>query len=268
MKYLEIFKNIALKTPIIRKVISERNRLRGQAVGRLIGGGLGNRNFAGSFGYCHCCRQEAYFKINGDWLRDNYVCTNCFSIPRQRHIQYILDNYFKGWENSGVHESSPSNDLISRYCSDYSSSQYFDDINPGHLNNGVRCENLESLTFPDESFDIFITQDVFEHIFHPDRAAAEIMRVLKPGGAHVFTAPKYSSLNNSHPRAKIVDSKIEYLMEAAYHGSPIGDGKALVTWDYGKDFEKLINNWSKAFTTTYVTRDRSLGLDGSILKFS
>ena len=49
-------------------------------------------------GYCHCCREETYFEIQGNWLRDNYLCSNCFSIPRQRHLQYILDQYFSGWE--------------------------------------------------------------------------------------------------------------------------------------------------------------------------
>ena len=31
------------------------------------------------------------------------------------------------------------------------------------------------------------TQDVLEHVFQPDRALAEIMRVLRPGGVHVFS---------------------------------------------------------------------------------
>lgn len=116
-------------------------------------------------GYCHCCRQNSTFKINNSWLRDHYVCINCGSIPRQRHIQYILDTFFQGWEKRDIHESSPSNDLISRYCNAYSCSQYFEGAEPGTLVNGVRSENLESLTFPDCSFDLVITQDVLEHVW-------------------------------------------------------------------------------------------------------
>jgi hypothetical protein len=125
---------------------------------------------------------------------------------------------------------------------------------------------LESLTFEDNTFDLFITQDVFEHIFNPNLAAQEIMRVLKPGGVHVFTAPKHKGLSKSHPRALLEDGKIKYLMEESYHGNPVGDGRALVTWDYGDDFEHLIFNWTKAATTTYVTRDRELGIDGEYLE--
>lgn len=218
-----------------------------------------------NIGYCHCCRQESVFQMRGEWLRDLYVCLNCSSIPRQRHLQYVLDSYFRNWEEMDVHESSPSNNFVSRYCKNYTSSQYFQGSEAGSYVDGIRSENLESLSFPDNSFDLFITQDVFEHIFNPERAAREIMRVLRPGGAHVFTAPKHKGLPISITRARLVHSRIEYLMEAVYHGNPIGDGKALVTWDYGDDFESLMNRWTRCSTINYITRDSALGIDGEYI---
>ena len=218
-----------------------------------------------NIGYCHCCRQESVFQMRGEWLRDLYVCLNCSSIPRQRHLQYVLDSYFRNWEEMDVHESSPSNNFVSRYCKNYTSSQYFQGSEAGSYVDGIRSENLESLSFPDNSFDLFITQDVFEHIFNPERAAREIMRVLRPGGAHVFTAPKHKGLPISITRARLVHSRIEYLMEAVYHGNPIGDGKALVTWDYGDDFQSLMNRWTGCSTTNYITRDSALGIDGEFI---
>ena len=50
---------------------------------------------------------------------------------------------------------------------------------------------------------MFVTQDVLEHVFHPDRAIAEIHRVLKPGGMHIFTAPKHRGLDVTIQRASI-----------------------------------------------------------------
>ena len=218
-------------------------------------------------GYCHCCRQQTTFKCSISWLRDGYFCLNCHSIPRLRHIQYVLDLHFPGWEHKSIHESSPSNAHIAQFCDNYSQSQYFAEVAPGELREGVRCENLESLTFRDSTFDIFITQDVFEHIFNPAKAAKEIARVLKPGGVHVFTAPKHKGLPTSYPRAAIGSSgHIEYIHEAQYHGNPIGDGKSLVTWDYGSNFEQLYASWSNCSVTTYITRDRNLGLDGEFLE--
>ncbi|KQZ42664.1 hypothetical protein ASD58_23825 [Duganella sp. Root1480D1] len=221
---------------------------------------------ASNSGYCHCCRNECVFEIHGTWLRDQYLCANCLSIPRQRHIQYVLDTYFEGWEKKELHESSPSNQLLPRFCTSYSCSQYFAGAEVGTLVNGVRCENLEALTFADETFDIFITQDVFEHIFDPERAAREIMRVLKPGGVHVFTAPKHKGLSKSYQRARLLGDQIEHIKEEVYHGNPVGDGRALVTWDYGDDFEELLSHWSNSTTITYINRDRKLGLDGEYLE--
>lgn len=217
-------------------------------------------------GYCHCCRQETIFTAYGEWLRDTYVCGKCGSIPRQRALQHILDKYFADWQSLSIHESSPSNAHISQYCENYSSSQYLDGVAQGAENNGVRCENLEELTFSDETFDLVITQDVMEHVFTPKMAFNSIMRVTKPGGAHVFTAPKHRGLKNSYPRIKVTENGVVHLMKPDYHGNPVGDGRALVTWDYGDDFESLITEWTGIPIQTYITRDTSLGLDGEYLE--
>jgi SAM-dependent methyltransferase len=217
----------------------------------------------GNPGYCHCCRKQVFFSIYGDWLRDQYICDSCTSLPRQRHIQYVLDHHFPGWENLTIHESSPSNNFLSNFASNYSKSQYLPDIPYGQmLEDGTRSENLESLTFESNSIDILVTQDVFEHIFSPDIAAKEIARVLAPGGIHIFTAPKYENVAQSHPRfSKDENGIITHLFPPEYHGNPVGDGKALVTWYFGDDFEYLLSLWSGLPVTTYVTRDRELGLD-------
>lgn len=281
MKYPHFLKKIASNTPILGRIVSERDQMRSEisVLSREHNRLLEELSLisserdqfkklleASNHGYCHCCRQKTVFRLDGDWLRDQYVCVNCLSLPRQRHIQYILDTHFEGWERQEIHESSPSNDFISRYCNSYSFSQYFDSEERGEIIEGVRCENLESLTFPDNSFDLFITQDVFEHIFHPSLAFKEIIRVLKPGGTHIFTVPKEKNLPFSSPRAKLIGSQIEYVKEPVYHGNPVGDGRSLVTWDYGADFEALISIWSGAMTTTYLTRDRTLGIDGEYIE--
>lgn len=217
-------------------------------------------------GYCHCCRNQTTFESKNVWLRDYYYCLKCYSIPRQRHIQYVLDNHFKGWGKIKIHESSPSNNHISQYCDFYSSSQYLNGVDCGATVNGVRCENLERLTFADNTFDIFITQDVFEHVFNPSIAVQEIIRVLRPGGVHIFTAPKHRDVDKSYPRALIEGGQVKCLFEPQYHGNPVGDGRSLVTWDYGADFECLLSGWANCPVNTFVTRDISLGLDGEYLE--
>jgi SAM-dependent methyltransferase len=213
-------------------------------------------------GYCACCRNQTVFVAHDAWLRDFYICTRCGSVPRQRHLQTVLDESISGWNDLVVHESSPSNDFLSRLCTNYSSSQYFPDVPRGEYKDGVRSEDVEALTFADESIDLFITQDVLEHVFNPDTAIREIHRVLKPGGAHVFTAPKHRGLDVSRRRARLgADGVVEHLLPEEYHGNPIGDNKALVTWDYGYDFEQLMSEWAGAEIQAHHRRDRSRGLD-------
>ena len=218
-------------------------------------------------GYCHCCRDQTFFEQTGEWLRDQYLCQKCGSIPRQRNIQHVLDRFFPDWETTRIHESSPSNDFVSRHCSDYSHSQFFEGIQRGLHVSGVQNQDLEQLTFSDSTFDLFITQDVFEHVFNPDIALREIMRVVKPGGSHVFTAPKHRGLKRSFRRAQLSPSgEVTNLHPPMLHGNPVGDCQSLVTWDYGDDFEDLLGEWSGYPVKTYVTRDRNLGLDGEYLE--
>jgi hypothetical protein len=103
-------------------------------------------------------------------------------------------------------------------------------------------------------------------VFEPGKAVSEIMRVVKPGGAHVFTAPKHKGLRATRQRARLDGNNIVHLLEPQYHGNPIADGRSLVTWDYGDDFELYVWDWCGYPTITYIVRDRGLGIDGEYLE--
>lgn len=217
--------------------------------------------FIETTGYCHCCRQQSTFRSASDWLRDNYVCLDCKSIPRNRHLHHVLDTKFPGWEKASIHECSPVNDFTARHAKRYTRSIYEPSVAPGAMHNGIRCENIEAMTFADNTFDLFITEDVLEHIFHPDKAIAEIMRVLRPGGAHVFTAPKQKWITHTRQCARLVDGKIEHILAPEYHIGENG-GKSLVTWEYGYDFELLLSEWAgNVPVETHRMLDRSKGID-------
>lgn len=250
----------------LKRLLLRPVRLGGSAPPLPVTGATGESRPLSNAGWCACCRSETQFEETGVWLRDQYLCVRCQSIPRFRAINLTLDRYFPGWEQLSIHESSPGTDFIRRYCQHYSWSFYFEGRPLGSDVNGSRCENLERLTFADNTFDLFVTQDVFEHVFEPGKAIAEIMRVLKPGGAHVWTAPKHKGLRQTARRAKLENGSIVHLQDEQYHGNPIGDGRSLVTWDYGDDFEACLWAWCGYPTVTYVTRDRSLGLDGEYLE--
>ncbi len=216
-------------------------------------------------GYCPICEGPTRFVAEQAWLRDHYLCTKCQSIPRQRALVQVLNLVRPDWKKNLIHESSPSFWFFRDHCSQYSFSYYFDDWEPGQSRGGARCENLEQLTFADESFDLFITQDVLEHVFSPQRALAEISRVLRPGGMHVFSTPKHKDLLQSRQRARLEGGQVIHVLEPAYHGNPISAEGSLVTWDYGADFLQLVERWSGYRTSVYVLHDRKLGIDGEFM---
>lgn len=62
------------------------------------------------------------------------------------------------------------------------------DIDPA--NNAVdRQMDAHEITFADESFDSVLAIEVFEHLRRPAVAAAEIRRVLRPGGTCLLSIP-------------------------------------------------------------------------------
>ena len=217
-------------------------------------------------GYCSICMKETRFIARNEWLRDNYFCEQCRSIPRQRALVEVLNFFRPTWRSLKIHESSPSMQFFAEQAHDYSSSYFYEDVPPGAFApSGHQCQNLENLTFPGGTFDVFITQDVLEHVFQPDVALREIMRVLRCDGIHIFTAPKHKHLLTSYQRAKLVNGAVQYLHEPNYHGNPIGDGRSLVTWDYGSDFDDLLGQWSGYCTSNFIIRNRAHGIDGEYL---
>lgn len=239
-------------------------------IGRLTGvDDMGKRKMISNQGYCVICEKNTRFIEYSNWLRDHYVCQLCKSIPRQRAIINTLNTFIPNWHFNKIHESSPSGvtfDYFKKKCTDYTFSQYYKNVKHGEIIEGCRSENLESMTFPDNTFDIFITQDVFEHVLNPEKAFKEISRVLKHNGVHVFTLPWYTNIENTVQRAELdKNGKIKFLKEPIYHGNPIDPSGSLVTFDWGVDMIKSIFEWSKMFTTIYLIKNRDFGLDAEFL---
>jgi SAM-dependent methyltransferase len=225
--------------------------------------------YPSNIGFCPICDRTTIFVKYRNWLRDYYICIRCNSIPRDRALIHSIQLFASNFENLSVHESSPGN-ASSKYlqsrCKNYTCSQYFPETQPGKECHGFRCENLESLTFENGIFDLFITSDVFEHVMHPDKAFREIARVLKPGGMHIFTMPWYPELEVTRQRAQMVNGKVKHLEEPIYHGNPIDEKGSLVTFDWGLDFTDFVYAHSKMSTTIHSQINRSLGLEAKFLE--
>lgn len=221
--------------------------------------------FFANKGFCPVCEKSVTFSSHDNWFRDHYVCGSCGSIPRERALMRTIEQFYPDWKRLVIHETSPggrgASVKLSKQCAGYIASQYFSDTPGGSFKNGVRCENLEALSFADNSIDLHISQDVVEHIFNPELAFKEIARTLKPGGAHIFTVPIVNKNKPSFRRARIdIDGRITYYEEAQYHGNPVDAKGSLVTFDWGFDICQKIHEASGMFTHLVQIDDLSNGI--------
>lgn len=224
-------------------------------------------------GYCDICEEAAVFRSEYDWFRDHLKCDRCGSIPRERALMQAIDTFAPDYQRLQIHESSPGgrgvSAKLSKACENYSYSQFFLDVALGsyHPERNERCESLERLTFDDNSFDLFITQDVMEHIMDPEAAFREIARVLKPDGAHIFTVPIVRKAAESRRRARLTDGGIvEHLEEPEYHGNPVDPEGSLVTMDWGYDILEYIQSTSGLGSQILMIDDIDRGIRAEFIE--
>ncbi len=218
-------------------------------------------------GFCPICLQQTRFTARDPWFREHLLCETCAggSIPRERALMLVIRELLPNWAELDIHESSPAprgvSPLLRTCAAGYVPTHFWPGVQLGTLHDGIRCENLEAQTFPPESFDLVITQDVMEHVFDPERAYAEIYRTLRPGGHHIHTTPIYKSLEHTRQMARLGDDgEITYLAEPEYHGNPISGEGSLVTFRYGYDLADRIAQWAPFDVEIRRFADRTHGI--------
>ena len=222
-----------------------------------------------NMGFCPVCESRTLFVEAGPWLRDQYFCVRCHSIPRYRALTIVLNETFPSWRSLTIHEGSPSGPASAKFkreCRGYSASHYLlPQVPRGARAGDATCQDLESMTLLDESIDVLITQDVFEHVLRPELAIKEIARVLRPGGAHIFTVPVYRG-RSTLVRAVPSDTGVRHLEPPEYHGNPVDPAGSLVVREWGDDIVDFITANCGLTTQAYPFHDRARGLDGEFLE--
>ena len=120
---------------------------------------------------------------------------------------------------------------------------------------GVPHEDIQSLSYKDNSFDLVLHSEVLEHVPNPHKALEECKRVLKPNGICIFTIHIMMNRKTIR-RAKLYVSKVINLLEPSYHGTD--NLKDYLVWrEFGKDFIKKENIKliiSNQYMQTYVLK--------------
>ena len=229
-------------------------------------------------GRCMVCgRKTIFFCLDSESFRNTMICLFCRSSSRNRHVAKTIIGIVDGGKTS-IAELKATEDIsiyntatgdcfsrVLKECKSYISSCYQDGLAPGtEISPRVSCQNIESLTYADNSFDFVITEDVFEHVRHPEEGFREISRVLRPGGYHVFTVP----FHFDRPTLVRVDTSGDddvHLLPPEYHGDPLR-GTILAYRTFGIDlFEQLEQSGFETRVEFSTFADRRYGIfDSSV----
>jgi len=217
-------------------------------------------------GYCKACEKDTTFlvdrlfatqKTEQIWIpnwRERLVCGYCHLNNRQRAILHAIKEVMATRNASGqpvylyaMEQITPFFRWLNQHFDHVIGSEYLgknmkggelvdDVIVKGFSHKGIRHENVENLSFADQSLDIVISNDVLEHVHDPKQTLTEIHRVLKPGGEIFLTVPFHLDKTQTVCRALQVAGTVKHLLPPTYHGNPLSKKGSLVYNDFGWDF--------------------------------
>jgi hypothetical protein len=224
-------------------------------------------------GFCIPCNKTVSFlmdmqfgkqEIGGERLfnwRERCECPSCRMNNRQRLVAALVKRYLKSQTNRQTEvyfmeqitpifhwaiRSFPQHNIVG---SEYLGYEHQSGISI----NGIYHEDVMNLSFNDNSLDLIVSNDVFEHVPQPKIAFKECARVLQPGGIMLATIPFHKNQDKSITRAELREGGVKYLLPPIYHGNPVSENGSLVFTDFGWDILESLRNagFSEADVNVY-----------------
>ena len=210
-------------------------------------------------GYTDCCTvcgHTGYLRRAERSARETYRCGNCGASLRYREQARLVLRFFSRENSTHLAELAQESEFqdlriyepgligpfrklfgqLPGYCNSY----FWEDVKPGESRDDVQCQDLMNLTYEDNSFDLVLSSDIFEHVRKPFVGFREVNRVLKPGGFHIFSIPSdYPMPAETVYRVDTSGPEDVFVLPRHYHSAPMG-GKSLVYTDFGKDMVDIM----------------------------
>jgi SAM-dependent methyltransferase len=187
--------------------------------------------------FCVFCSRPTRFLVSGRESR-SIRCFSCKATAISLATITQVQKLKLSPSESVVYELS-YHGAVYRYLAEnftnFECSEYFSAYPKGERVNGVRNEDVQSLTFGDESFDLVTSTEVFEHVPNYLAGFSEVCRVLRGGGWFVFTVPLYDSVLTKQICKLMPDGRLEWLESEEYHDSRVtGTRSVPVFWHHSK----------------------------------
>ena len=197
---------------------------------------LNPHEFALTVARCPYCGPSVFVRLRRE--ETGVRCTRCAASAVHLALGWVLRDRVKRLDDCDACELSARGPLVAylhRSARRLTTSEYFADVMPGASRDGIRCEDIQQLTYADASFDLVTHTEVLEHVPDDARAFVELARVLRPSGATIFTVPMRQD-GNTVERARLRDGVIEHLHAPVYHTDPLRGGAGILAFrDYGRD---------------------------------
>jgi len=201
------------------------------------------------------------WNLNDEWVkyfnrREGEICISCGSSVRVRQLAKTVALWVnKNLQtctcetNAGI-RALPLEKLsiaeinscgsMHKWISNFGNVSY-SEFNP--IDKSIRHEDILSLTYSSESFDIVLHSDTLEHVSDIDRALVEIWRILKPGGVSIFSIPIVRDGRPTIARVSLQNGELLHNKLPSYHGGSYQTTcQYLVCYEFGEDFIPRLKN--------------------------
>jgi SAM-dependent methyltransferase len=187
-------------------------------------------------GRCSLCGTTVFVKLRNDEMAVR--CVQCRASSVTISFVSVLKSLVPDLKSVHVYELSSRGPLVgflAKEAGKLTLSEYFDDVPVGQFKGNVQCQDVQNLTFQNNTFDVCTSIEVFEHVADDARGFREVYRVMKPGGLFLFTVPNLEQYETVE-RAIIVNGQIRHLLPPEYHGDRLRGHHAVLCYrNYGMD---------------------------------